>query len=152
VVYGVAIVALLPDKEQALKELIRVVIPSGTIGTLNLFARRDASQDALNSFKDTMSTLLGLGVSILDIQRWKDLFDRTGLNDIDLKEIYKDVLVTTRGRAGAAKATLKMIYHMLINGPVRKRMMKLMRLRKTAVLTSDKGFENVGYLVFTGRK
>ena len=71
---------------------------------------------------------------------------------MDFEETYKDVLVTTRGRAGAAKATLKMVYHMLINGPVRRRMMKLLRLRKTAVLTSDKGFENLGYLVFTGKK
>lgn len=151
-VYGVAIVALLPDKEQALKELIRVVKPGGTIGTLDLFAKKDVSQEVLDSFKDTMSTLLGLDVSILDIERWKDIFDRIGLSDMDLEEAYTDVLVMTRGRAGAAKATLKMVYHMLINGPVRRRMMKLMRLRKTAVLTSDEGFENLGYLVFTGTK
>jgi hypothetical protein len=99
-----------------------------------------------------MKTLLEYVVSILDIQKWRTIFVRSGLDSIEVEENYDDVLINTRKRSGTIKATMKMLYHMLINGAVRKRIMKLMRLRKTAIMKDDEGFEHLGYLVFTGRK
>lgn len=151
-VYGVAIVALLPDKKHVLKELMRVVKPGGIIGTLDLFVKKDVDKEVIESFGKTMATLLGVDVTILDIDKWNGIFANTDLTNREISETYNDVLVVTMGRSGTAKATLKMIYHMIINGTVRKRMMKLMRLRKTATLMRNGSFENLGYLIFTGRK
>jgi len=151
-VYGVAIVALLPDKEQILQELMRVVKPGGLVGTLDLFVKKGVDQKVLDEFRYTMSTLLGVNVSILDIDQWKEIFERTDLKNVEVTETYDDVLVVTQGRSGTAKAMSKMVYHMIINGAVRRKMMRLMRLRKTATLTTNGGFENLGYLIFTGRK
>ncbi|MFW9918026.1 MAG: class I SAM-dependent methyltransferase [Candidatus Thorarchaeota archaeon] len=151
-VYGVAIVALLPDKIQAFRELMRVVKPGGIVGTLDLFVKKDVDPKVIDVFSSTMSTLLGIDVSILDIDNWKSIISKTDFSEVDIEEAYRDVLILTRGRAGAAKATLKMVYHMIINGTVRRQMMKLMRLRKTATLTAEEGFAHLGYLVFTGRK
>ena len=152
VVYGVAIVALLPDKEQILQELIRVVKPGGLVGTLDLFVKKDVDQKVLDEFSATMSALLGVNVSILDISQWKEIFGNTDLENAKITETYNDVLVVTQKRSATVKVMLKMVYHMIINGYVRRRMMRLMQLRKTATLASNDGFENLGYLIFTGQK
>jgi len=151
-VFGVALVALIPLKVEVLNELIRVIKPGGSIGTLDLFAKSNAKKEIVYSFSTTMKTLLEYDVSILDIEKWRSIFEKLELDDIHVEANYSDVLLTTRPRSGTIKATMKMLYHMVINGAVRKRMMKLMSLRKTATMKDNEGFEHVGYLVFTGRK
>ncbi len=151
-VFGVALVALMPMKDEVLQEFKRVTKPGGSIGTLDLFAKNDADEETVDSFSTTMKTLLEYDVAVLEIQNWRSIFERSGLDSIVIEEYYNDVLLNTRKRSGAIKATMKMVYHMIINGAVRKRMMKLMRLRKTAIMKDDEGFEHLGYLVFTGRK
>ncbi|MFX1332715.1 MAG: class I SAM-dependent methyltransferase [Promethearchaeota archaeon] len=151
-VFGVALVALIPLKVEVLNELMRVIKPGGSIGTLDLFAKSDAKKEIVDSFSNTMRTLLEYDVAILDFEKWRGIFEMLELDDIHVEANYNDVLLTTRPRSGTIKATVKMLYHMLINGAVRKRMMKLMSLRKTATMKDDEGFEHVGYLVFAGRK
>ncbi len=151
-VYGIAIVALLPNKKQVIQELMRVLKPNGVVGTLDLIAKEGVNQQILDDFGNTMSALLGIKANILGIEQWKDIFHSTGAENPTVKETYNDVLVVTRSRVGTVKTILKMLYHMIINGPVRKKMMRLMKLQRTATLTSDDGFENLGYLVFTGTK
>jgi len=152
VVFGVALVALIPMKEELIQEFKRVAKPGGAIGTLDLFAKSGANKEVVESFSTSMKTLLEYDVSILDIQKWRTIFERSGLDSIEVEENYDEVLINKRKRSGTIKATMKMFYHMLINGTVRKRMMKLMRLRKTAIMKDDEGFEHLGYLIFTGRK
>jgi ubiquinone/menaquinone biosynthesis C-methylase UbiE len=151
-VFGVALVALIPMKEEVLQELKIITKPGGVIGTLDLFAKTGADKEIVDSFSSSMKTLLEYDVAILDIQNWRSIFEKIGLDDISVEENYHDVLLLTRKRSGTIKATMKMLYHMLINGAVRKRMMKLMRLRKTATMKDEEGFEHLGYLIFTGRK
>jgi ubiquinone/menaquinone biosynthesis C-methylase UbiE len=151
-VFGVALVALIPMKVEILQELKRVTKPGGVIGTLDLFAKNRADKEIVDSFSTSMRTLLEYDVAIMDIQNWRRIFEKTGLDGISIEENYHDVLLLTRKRSGTIKATMKMLYHMLINGAVRKRMMKLMRLRKTSTMKDEEGFEHLGYLVFTGRK
>jgi len=151
-VFGVALVALIPMKEEVLQELMRVTKPGGSIGTLDLFAKNGADREIVDSFSSSMKTLLEYDVEIMDIQKWRGIFERSDLDSIKVEETYHDVLLLSRKRSGTIKATLKMLYHMLINGAVRKRMMKLMSLRKTAIMKDEEGFEHLGYLVFTGRK
>jgi ubiquinone/menaquinone biosynthesis C-methylase UbiE len=151
-VFGVALVALIPMKEEVLQEFKRVTKPGGSIGTLDLFAKSGADKEIVDSFSTSMKMLLEYDVSILDIQKWRSIFEKTGLDSVNVEENYNDVLLNTRKRSGTIKATMKMLYHMLINGAVRKRMMKLMQLRNTAIMKDDEGFEHLGFLVFTGHK
>lgn len=152
VVFGVALLALMTKKEEVLQEFKRITKTGGSIGTLDLFAKDGARKEIVDSFSTSMKTLLEYDVSIMDIHQWKSIFEKSGLADVHVEDYYNDVLLNTRKRSGTVKATLKMIYHMLINGAVRKRMMNLMSLRKTAIMKDDEGFEHVGYLIFTGRK
>ena len=99
-----------------------------------------------------MGAILGADVSILNLAKWKNIFDKTGLSDMNTEETYEDVFENPNSRSNAAKATLKMIYHMIINGVVRRRVSRLLKLRKTVILKSDGESEHVGYLVFSGRK
>ena len=151
-VFGVALVALIPLKEEVLQELKRVTKPGGSIGILDLFAKTGADKEIVESFSTSMKILLEYDVSILDIEKWRGIFERLELESISIEENYHNVLLLARKPSGTIKATIKMLYHMLINGAVRKRMMKLMRLRKTAIMKDDEGFKHLGYLVFTGHK
>ncbi len=45
VVFGIAINALLPDKDKALTEYMRIVKPGGIIGALDLFLKKGAPQE-----------------------------------------------------------------------------------------------------------
>ena len=151
-VFGVALVALIPLKEEVLQELKRVTKPGGSIGILDLFAKTGADKEIVESFSTSMKILLEYDVSILDIEKWRGIFERLELESISIEENYHNVLLLARKPSGTIKATIKMLYHMLINGAVRKRMMKLMRLRKIAIMKDDEGFKHLGYLVFTGHK
>ncbi|MFW9908417.1 MAG: hypothetical protein ACFFEF_07565 [Candidatus Thorarchaeota archaeon] len=98
-----------------------------------------------------MGAMLGAKVSMLDINQWKNIFEATGFLSIEVEESYAGVFENPRSRSNATKATLKMLYHMIINGAVRQRMPKLMKLRKTVTLESNDEYHHIGYLVFSGR-
>ena len=152
IVFGVAITAILPDKELALSEYMRVVRPGGMIGTLDLFLKNDASDDAINQFNGFIQEFLGSVVKIQTIDEWRQFYNSLGLEDIDIQEIYDTVLEQRRDTSGLVKATLKLLYHMIVNKPIRKKMLRLMKVRKSAISQNSEHFENVGYLIFTGRK
>ena len=151
-VIGVALVALMTKKDDVLQEFKRVTKPGGSIGTLDLFAKSDAKKEIVDSFSNSMKTLLEYDVAIMGFEKWRSIFEKLELEDVHVEVNYSDVLLNTRKLSGTIKATSKMLYHMIINGAVRRRMMKLLSLRKTATMKDDEGFEHVGYLVFTGRK
>ncbi|MGY5854930.1 MAG: class I SAM-dependent methyltransferase [Candidatus Thorarchaeota archaeon] len=152
IVFGVAINALLPDRDKALAEYMRVVRPGSTIGALDLFLKRDAPQEVADMFNGMMQELLGYDVQIRTIDEWEAFYNGLGLEEVDIRENYESVLVNPQERLVATKATLKLIYHMMINKTVRGKMRRLMRVRKSAVSQNKEQFENIGYLIFTGRE
>ena len=151
-VFAVALTGLLPEKENAYKEFERVVKPGGIISTLDLFAKSDADPQFVEGVNSAMGAMLGADVSILDFAQWRSIFEKTGFLDMTMEETYEGVFENPRSRSNATKAILKLLYHMTINGAVRRRVSKLLKLRKTVTMESDDEFQHVGYLVFSGRK
>ena len=152
IVFGVAITALLPDKEQALSEYMRVVRPGGMIGTLDLFLKNDASDEAVKQFNGFIQEFLGSCVQIRTIGEWKQFYNSLNLEEVVIEENYESVLEHRHDRSGFVKATFKLLYHMTINKTVRNKMLRLMQVRKAAISQNSDYFENVGYLIFIGRK
>lgn len=148
--FGVAITALLRSRKKGLSEYMRVVRPGGKIGTLDLFLKTDAPEAVADQFSTMMSELLGGEVNIRTIDDWTSFYESSGLEDIKIQEFYENVLENPQERVRAVKATLKMVYHMIINKTIRKRMMRLMQLRKTAISQDSEQFRYLGYLLFTG--
>ncbi|MFW9848258.1 MAG: class I SAM-dependent methyltransferase [Candidatus Thorarchaeota archaeon] len=151
-VYAVALTGLLPRKDLALKEFERVLKSGGTIGTIDLFAKDRSNAEFVDGISAAMGAMLGADVAILDINQWKSVFENTGLAQIEVEKTYEGVFENPRSRSNAAKATLKLLYHMIINGAVRRRISKLLKIRKTVSLESNDEYQHVGYLVFSGKK
>ncbi|MFW9810769.1 MAG: class I SAM-dependent methyltransferase [Candidatus Thorarchaeota archaeon] len=151
-VFTVAVTALIPDKYQVLQEFLRVVKPGGVIGTLDLFVKETAPSDVRDKFNQIFMDILGAENEIMSITEWRSLFDQRGLDDIQVNENYRNVFEMPRNRSSAAGATLRLVYHMLINGHVRRQVSKLLGTRKTISLRAEGEYENVGYLIFTARK
>ncbi|MFW9835380.1 MAG: class I SAM-dependent methyltransferase [Candidatus Thorarchaeota archaeon] len=151
-VFGVAITALIPDKLRVLREYMRVTKPGGKIGTLDLFVKEGAPDEVREKFNGIFMDILGSENEIMSIDEWNALFQQTGFQDIEVEENYSSVFEMPQNRGNAAGATLHLVYHMMINGTVRKRVRKLLGMRKTISLRSEGEYENVGYLIFTAKK
>ncbi len=151
-VFAVAVTALIPDKHQVLQEFMRVVKPGGVIGTLDLFVKETAPSDVRVKFNQIFMDILGAENEIMSINEWRSLFNQMGFHDIHVDENFRNVFEMPRNRSSAAGATLRLVYHMLINGHVRRQVNKLFGMRKTISLRSEGEYENVGYLIFTARK
>ncbi len=151
-VFAVAVTALIPDKHHVLQEYMRVVKPGGIIGTLDLFVKESAPTEVRDKFNRIFMDILGSENEIMNITEWRNLFDHMGFSDVEVEENYKNVFEMPKNKSSAAGATLKLVYHMLINGHVRRKVNQLMGMRKTVSLKSEGEFENVGYLIFTARK
>jgi ubiquinone/menaquinone biosynthesis C-methylase UbiE len=151
-VFGVAITALLPDRERALSEYIRIVKPGGMIATLDMFLKDDAPEAVAHQFNTLMGGFLGSHIQVRSIRNWRDFYHSFDLEAITIQEFYEDVLVNPHDRGAAALATMRMLYHMIINETVRKNMLELLKVRKTALSKDSEQFAHVGYLTFSGRK
>jgi SAM-dependent methyltransferase len=151
-VFGVAVTALVPDSHKALTEFHRVVRPGGIVGTLDLFLSETAPVELAEQINQVMSGILGGDVSIRTIGDWKSLFKQVPLMDAEIVETFGDVFENPQDRRGSISATLKLIYHMIVNSTVRSKMSEALRLRKVADLKEGADQKHVGYLTFTGRK
>ena len=151
-VFGVAVTALIPNKSRVLSEYMRVTKPGGIIGTLDLFVKEGAPEEVRDNFNGIFMDILGAENEIMSIDEWNTLFQQTGFQDIDIEENYSNVFEMPKNRGNAAGATLRLVYHMMINGVVRERVRKLLGMRRTISLRSEGEYENVGYLIFTAKK
>ncbi|MFX1579516.1 MAG: class I SAM-dependent methyltransferase [Promethearchaeota archaeon] len=151
-VFSVAVTALIPDKLRVLQEYMRVTKPGGKIGTLDLFVKEGAPDEVREKFYGIFMDILGSENEIMSIDEWNALFQQTGFQDIEVEENYSNVFEMPKNRGNAAGATLRLAYHMMINGAVRERVRKLLGMRKTISLRSEGEYENVGYLIFMAKK
>jgi ubiquinone/menaquinone biosynthesis C-methylase UbiE len=151
-VFAVAVTALIPDKYRVLQEYMRVVKPGGVIGILDLFVKETTSSEVRDKFNNIFMNILASDNEIMNISEWRTLFNQMEFYDTQIDENYIDVFEMPKNRSSAVGATLRLIYHMIINGYVRQQASRLMGMRKTITLKSGEEYENVGYLIFTARK
>ncbi|MFW9845343.1 MAG: class I SAM-dependent methyltransferase [Candidatus Thorarchaeota archaeon] len=151
-VYAVAITALVPDKYAALQEYIRVTKPGGAIGTLDMFPNPRGSCEAAEKLDSALKMVLGSDAALLNLEEWRSILGGLELEETQLLESYSGVLESPQDRAASIKAYLKLVYHMVINGQLRKKVMKVLKVRDEVSVKEGEEFEDVGYLIFRGRK
>jgi ubiquinone/menaquinone biosynthesis C-methylase UbiE len=151
-VFAVALTALVPDKKRVLSEFYRVVKPGGIVGTLDLFASNTAPAELIEQINEVMSRILGGNVGILTIDEWNRLFNQTPFVEKEVSEQYGEVFENPRDKLSAASATLKLVYHLIINKPIREKFSEAMQLRKRLNLEEVAEQKQIGYLTFAGRK
>jgi SAM-dependent methyltransferase len=151
-VFGVAFTALLPDRERAINEYVRIVKPGGMIATLDMFLKDDTPESVAHQFNTLMGSFLGSHIQVRSIENWRVFYHGFDLDNIKINEYYEDVLVNPKDRGGAAIATLRMLYHIIINNTVRKNTLELLKVRKTAISKDSEQFTHLGYLIFSTKK
>lgn len=150
--FGVAVTALVPDSLKALSEFYRVVRPEGIVGTLDLFLSDTAPSELADQINQVMGGILGGDVSIRTIGEWKTLFEQIPFVEAELAETFGEVFENPQDRRSSISATLKLVYHMIVNKTVRSKMSEALRLRKVAGLKEGAEQKHVGYLSFRGTK
>ena len=151
-VYGVATTGVLPDKPRALGEYIRVVKHGGMVGGLDLFIRDEASLDVESAINLTMGKVVGTGTGVMKLNEWRGLMEESGLVDIEVEANYENVLENPDFGLDVVLKYLKLVYYLVTDSWFRSLFFEIMDLRKVISETSGDIFNNMGYIVYTGRK
>ena len=151
-VYGIATTGVLPDKPRALNEFIRVVKPGGMVDGLDLFMRDEASPSVEIAINMTMGKVVGSGTKVMRLNNWQKLIEDSGLEDVTVEAVYEDVLENPDFTLGTFVKYLKLVYYLMSNSWFRSLFFEIMELRKIVSETSSDVFNNMGYIVYTGRK
>jgi ubiquinone/menaquinone biosynthesis C-methylase UbiE len=150
ILYGEAITALVPDPIKVLKEYNRVLRPGGKIATLDLFMKESLSDEFAEETNEMMSNVIGTQVKIRNLQEWKQIFKESGFSSINIYDYYEDLFKRQYSFSEKVRLTYKLLYHMIINKEIRKKIVPPLRFAKK-FQKALKG-NNYGYLIFTGVK
>ena len=151
-VYGIATTGVLPDKTRALSEFLRVVKPGGMVGGLDLFMRDEASPSVEIAINLTMGKVVGSGTRVMRLNDWRGLLEESGLVDVEVETVYEDVLESPEFTLRTFLKYLKLVYYLVADSWFRSLFFEIMELRKVVSETSGDVFNNMGYLIYTGRK
>ena len=139
-----AMLILVDDKEEVLKEARRVTKHSGKSGWLELSWRKEITQEFLEIAINELCAVCISNVQTFDA--WAELFRSSGYQHVSVDKFTMDY----RGMTGMVKDEglingMRVMYRYLTNDGIRKRMQKLDRFFKNYS-------ENVGYGIFIGTK
>lgn len=150
IVYGEAITALVSDPLKVIKEYMRVLKPGGKIGTVDLFMK-----DTLNDYFKTetskiMSNVLGTQIKIRNLQEWEQIFQQSGLKEIQIYDYYEDLFKRDFKFGRLVILMFKLFYYMIVNKEIRQKIIPTLKFAKKfkKVLKGN----HFGYLVFIGTK
>ncbi|MFX1377432.1 MAG: class I SAM-dependent methyltransferase [Promethearchaeota archaeon] len=150
IVFGEAITALVPNPIKVLKEYKRVLKPNGIIATLDLFMKESLSKEVVKEISKIMSIVIGAPIRIRTFQEWEQIFSESGFNDIKMVEYYDDIFKRTYSFGQLVKIMFKMLYYMIMNKEMRKKLTPILKFSRKFQKTLKEG--HFGYLIFTGTK
>jgi arsenite methyltransferase len=87
-----SVLAFVADKEQAIRELVRVTKPGGYVGLNEAFLLTEAPSPRVAELARQM------GTEIVSLDAWKKLWDASGLNDREVRAYRIDPAREVRGR------------------------------------------------------
>ena len=98
-----------------------------------------------------MTNVLGTKVTIKNLGEWKEIFDESGFNDINVNTFYDDVFKRSYSIGEFVKIIVKMIFHIIINKKIREKLSPTLKFARKFKKVLGKG-EYFGFLIFTGIK
>ena len=148
IVYGEAITALVPDPLKVLSEYKRVLKPGGRVSTVDLFMKESLSSEFVEETNKIMSNVIGTEVKIRDFKGWEQIFNDSGFDSIKIHDYYDNLFKRDYSLGEAVKIILRLFYHMIINGDVRRKISPTLKFARKFQEALNGG--NFGYLIFTG--
>ena len=158
IVYAESVTGVIPERQNALKEYLRVVKKGGLIGDIDLFITSDAPAEAIQQINVALQGVIGTSMSIPTLSEWKSIFEIQGLSMLNFIEEYEEVfpgfkdIKKSIGIGGTIKLIFKLMYYMIINKRVRKLIKEARKIQKEAFLKEGKKYLHLGYLTFIGKK
>jgi ubiquinone/menaquinone biosynthesis C-methylase UbiE len=150
IVIGEAVTALVPNPIKVLKEYKRVLKSSGKIATLDLFMNESLSEELVKEISEIMFIVIGTQIRIKTFQEWEQIFTESGFNGIKMDEYYDDIFKRSYSFAELVKIVLKMLYHMIVNKEMRKKLSPTLKFARKFQKKLKGG--HFGYFIFIGRK
>ena len=139
-----AMLVLVGDQEQSIREARRVTRPGGRSGWLELAWRSSPTQEFMHGVSNVICAYCMRNVHTY--QGWKDVFARAGVDSVEVLESPLEFSGMRETIADEGlKNALQMMYRMLTNRQIRRRM------KKTNKFFTENG-EIFGYGVFTAVK
>lgn len=147
------------EREAALEEYVRVLVPGGFVGVNELYKAEDIPEreaeiiaEAQRSFEEAS----GLPLNMPTQTEWRRLFEGAGLEDVLIREIgytygYREYIGAVGGPTNTLKMILKAFDIMLRNGELRERFMKVGRLKRV-IMQDRKTSRYAGAMLCVGRK
>jgi len=147
------------EREAALAEYVRVLVPGGFVGVNELYKAEDIPEkeaeiiaEAQKSFEEAA----GLPLDMPTQPEWRRLFEGAGLEDVLIREIgytygYREYIGAVGGLTNTLKMILKVSDIMLINGVLRDRFMKVGKLKRV-IMQNRKTSQYAGAMLCVGRK
>ncbi|MFW9895790.1 MAG: class I SAM-dependent methyltransferase [Candidatus Thorarchaeota archaeon] len=150
IVFGEAITALVPSPIKVFKEYKRVLKPNGKIGTLDLFMEESLSEKLVKEITEIMSIVIGTKIRIKTFQEWEQIINESGFNDIKIDDYYDDIFKRSYSFVKYVKITFKMLYHMIVNKEMRKKLSPTLKFARKFKNTLKDG--HFGYFIFIATK
>ncbi len=150
IVFGEAITALVPNPIKVLKEYKRILKPHGKIATLDLFMKESLSEELVEEISKIMSAVIGTPIRIRTFQEWEQIFTESGFNGIKIDDYYDDIFKRSYSFGDLVKIMFKMLYHMIVNKEMRKKLSPTLKFSRKFQETIKEG--HFGYLIFMGTK
>ncbi len=150
IVFGEAITALVPNPIQVLKEFMRVLKPNGKVATLDLFMKESLTKEIIEEISQVMSIVIGAPIRIRTLKEWEDIFTGSGFKNIKINDYYDDLFKRSYSFGGFVKIIFKMLYHMIVNKEMRKKITPTLKFARKFQKTLKEG--HFGYLIFIGLK
>jgi cyclopropane fatty-acyl-phospholipid synthase-like methyltransferase len=133
---------LLSDKERAFREFLRVIVPGGHIGDLEMIWKKSPSRELTATVLDVWE-----GFQTMTMEGWKAFFEEMGLFEVravdfsDLLPKMEKTMMRELGLKGMIKLGLKLLH----NADMRRGVTKYSRIFK-------KYADYIGYGFVVGRK
>jgi len=161
VVFAESVTALLPDKNKAMREYIRVTKEGGYIGDLELYLTPDVPLDLLEEVQATLGDALGQLVTASTIDEWKALYEGLGLEEVQVVENQESPrmgghstgdMIGEHGFLGIPRLLARTGYHCVVNKQVRETFKKALKAQRMFSVREGNRFIYMGYLLFAGKK
>ncbi len=133
---------LLPDKQKAFTEFLRVTKPGGGIGDLEMIWKKPPGKEIEEKVFEVWE-----GFRTMTIEEWRAFFERQGMADIevlDFSDAIPDMGKAMKRELGL-RGMLRMGYRLLIHSHLRKALLEYSRIFKQYA-------DYIGYACIAGMK
>jgi len=115
----------------------------------NLQFLKSLNDELVIEISNIMSIVIGTQIRFRTFQEWEQIFTESGFNGINIEDYYDDLFKRSYSFADLVKIMFKMLYHMIVNKEMRKKLSPTLKFaRKFQKLLKEGHF---GYLIFTGK-